>query len=141
MPAAVRHPFTLAVLWTGRQAAVKLVVLLRTLEAAVTQQAGVQTRPGATTTIHTRTAVVLTPLLVLLARAVVDAVTAREVGHAVAVVWALEVSVRARDVECRLRQKVVCVVASYKHLAWFHYLAFIQVEAERLYRDITPTAH
>jgi hypothetical protein len=86
------------VFWTSRLGAVSFVVVQWAVVVPITQKARAQTRFGVTTAIHTRTVVVLTPLLVLFARAVIDAVTACEVWQAVTIVWALEVIVRARYV-------------------------------------------
>jgi hypothetical protein len=69
------------VLRTEWKLAEEFVILLGTVKHTVTQEAGVQTRPGATTAVETRTAVVLTPFFVLLPRAVKDAVQRVKTGR------------------------------------------------------------
>ena len=73
---------------------VPLVVLLRTLGQSVTHVIGVETGLHSPTPVETRTRVLITPLLILTALAVVDPVTSHKHWHTVAFVEALEVAVR-----------------------------------------------
>ena len=82
MSAAERQPVARAVL-RAAEATQQFILGLRALVHAVTELFRMQTDPGASAAVETRTREAVTAVLVLVSRTVVDTVTAEEDGPAV----------------------------------------------------------
>lgn len=86
MSAVERQPVARAVL-RAAEATQQFVLGLRALVHVVTELFWMQTDPGASAAVETRTREAVTAVLVLMSRTVVDTVTAQEDGQTVSVIW------------------------------------------------------
>ena len=86
MSAVERQPVARAVP-RAAEATQQFILGLRTLVHAVTELFWMQTDPGASAAVETRTREAVTAVLVLTSRTVVDTVTAQEDGQTVASSW------------------------------------------------------
>ena len=86
MSAVERQPVARAVP-RAAEATQQFILGLRALVDAVTELFWMQTDPGASAAVETRTRETVTTVLVLMSRTVVDTVTAQEDGQTVSVIW------------------------------------------------------